>query len=125
MVLPEVISKEPLGPAVRQGDEQWFKVVRWSLYAMLNAEEAGVTSANVDEMLKSTNPDIRRLLGLEEPKGAVLGLDDKWAYNIVKQVGNYGESFDRNVGAGSPLKIDRGINALWNKGGLMYAPPIR
>ena len=125
VVLPEVISKEPLGPAVRQGDEQWFKVVRWSLYAMLNAEEAGVTSANVDEMLKSTNPDIRRLLGLEEPKGAVLGLDDKWAYNIVKQVGNYGESFDRNVGAGSPLKIDRGINALWNKGGLMYAPPIR
>ena len=121
----QVISKEPLGPAVRQGDEQWFKVVRWSLYAMLNAEEAGVTSANVDEMLKSTNPDIRRLLGLEEPKGAVLGLDDKWAYNIVKQVGNYGESFDRNVGAGSPLKIDRGINALWNKGGLMYAPPIR
>ena len=92
---------------------------------MLNAEEAGVTSANVDEMLKSTNPDIRRLLGLEEPKGAVLGLDDKWAYNIVKQVGNYGESFERNVGAGSPLKIARGINALWNKGGLMYAPPIR
>lgn len=125
LVLPEVISKEPLGPAVRQGDEQWFKVVRWSLYAMLNAEEAGVTSTNVDEMLKSTNPDIRRLLGLEEPKGSVLGLDDKWAYNIVKQVGNYGESFDRNVGAGSPLKIDRGINALWNKGGLMYAPPIR
>jgi len=125
VVLPEVISKEPLGPAVRQGDDQWFKVVRWSLNAMLNAEEAGVTSANVDEMLKSTNPDIRRLLGLEEPKGTVLGLDDKWAYNIVKQVGNYGESFDRNVGAGSPLKIDRGINALWNKGGLMYAPPIR
>ncbi len=125
VVLPEVISKEPLGPAVRQGDDQWFKVVRWSLNAMLNAEEAGVTSANVDEMLKSTNPDIRRLLGLEEPKGTVLELDDKWAYNIVKQVGNYGESFDRNVGAGSPLKIDRGINALWNKGGLMYAPPIR
>ncbi|MGL4716247.1 MAG: amino acid ABC transporter substrate-binding protein [Aeromonas sp.] len=125
VVLPEVISKEPLGPAVRQGDDQWFKVVRWSLYAMLNAEEAGVTSANADEMLKSTNPDIRRLLGLEEPKGSVLGLDDKWAYQIVKQVGNYGESFDRNVGSTSPLKIDRGINALWNQGGLMYAPPIR
>ncbi|WP_429081735.1 amino acid ABC transporter substrate-binding protein [Aeromonas bivalvium] len=125
VVLPEVISKEPLGPVVRQGDELWFKVVRWSMNALLNAEEAGVTSANVDEMLKSPNPDVRRLLGLEDPKGGVLGLDDKWAYNIIKQVGNYGEIFERNVGAGSPLKIDRGINALWNKGGLMYAPPIR
>lgn len=125
MVLPEVISKEPLGPAVRQGDDQWFKIVRWTLFAMLNAEEAGLTSANVDGMLKSDNPDVRRLLGLEEPKGSVLGLDDKWAYHIIKQVGSYGEVFDRNVGSGSPLKIDRGINALWNKGGFMYAPPIR
>nr|WP_042048086.1 amino acid ABC transporter substrate-binding protein [Aeromonas simiae] len=125
MVLPEVISKEPLGPAVRQGDDQWFKIVRWTLFAMLNAEEAGLTSTNVDGMLKSDNPDVRRLLGLEEPKGSVLGLDDKWAYHIIKQVGSYGEVFDRNVGSGSPLKIDRGINALWNKGGFMYAPPIR
>lgn len=125
VVLPEVISKEPLGPAVRQGDDQWFKIVRWTLFAMLNAEEAGLTSTNVDGMLKSDNPDVRRLLGLEEPKGSVLGLDDKWAYHIIKQVGSYGEVFDRNVGSGSPLKIDRGINALWNKGGFMYAPPIR
>ncbi|MDO2947031.1 amino acid ABC transporter substrate-binding protein [Aeromonas simiae] len=125
MVLPEVISKEPLGPAVRQGDDQWFKIVRWTLFAMLNAEEAGLTSTNVDGMLKSDNPDVRRLLGLEEPKGSVLGLDDKWAYHIIKQVGSYGEVFDRNVGSGSPLKIDRGINALWNKGGFMYAPPVR
>jgi general L-amino acid transport system substrate-binding protein len=125
VVLPEVISKEPLGPVVRQGDDQWFKIVRWSMFAMINAEEAGLTTANVDSMLKSDNPDVRRLLGLEEPKGNVLGLDDKWAYNIVKQVGSYGEVFDRNVGSGSPLKIERGINALWNKGGFMYAPPIR
>ena len=125
MVLPEVISKEPLGPVVRQGDDDWFNIVRWSLYAMLNAEELGVTSANVDEMKKSTDPNVRRLLGLEGIKGQGLGLDDGWAYNIVKGVGNYAEAFERNVGKGSPLGISRGLNALWNKGGVQYAPPIR
>jgi general L-amino acid transport system substrate-binding protein len=125
MVLPEVISKEPLGPVVRQGDDDWFNIVRWSLYAMLNAEELGVTSANADEMKKSTDPNVRRLLGLEGIKGQGLGLDDAWAYNIVKGVGNYAEAFERNVGQGSPLGISRGLNALWNKGGVQYAPPIR
>ena len=125
MVLPEVISKEPLGPVVRQGDDDWFNIVRWSLYAMLNAEELGVTSANADEMKKSTDPNVRRLLGLEGIKGQGLGLDDAWAYNIVKGVGNYAEAFERNVGKGSPLGISRGLNALWNKGGVQYAPPIR
>lgn len=126
LVLPEVISKEPLGPLVRQGDDQWFNIVKWSLFAMVNAEELGVDSAAVDRLLKeSTNPAVRRLLGLEGPKGQGLGLDDNWAYRIVKQVGNYGEVFDRNVGSASPLKIERGLNALWNNGGLQYAPPIR
>ena len=125
MVLPEVISKEPLGPVVRQGDDDWFNVVRWSLYAMLNAEELGITSANVDEMKESADPNVRRLLGLEGIKGKGLGLDDAWAYHIVKGVGNYGEAFERNVGQGSALKISRGLNALWNKGGVQYAPPIR
>ncbi|WP_026960114.1 MULTISPECIES: amino acid ABC transporter substrate-binding protein [Aliagarivorans] len=125
MVLPEIISKEPLGPVVRQGDDQWFNIVKWSLFAMINAEELGISLENVDEMLKSTNPNVRRLLGLEGPKGKGLGLDDKWGYNIVKQVGNYGEAFDRNVGAGSPLGIARGVNALWKDGGFQYAPPIR
>lgn len=125
IVLPEIVSKEPLGPVVRQGDDDWFNVVRWSLFAMLNAEELGVTSQNVDSMKTSTNPRIRRLVGLEGIKGQGLGLADDWAYNIVKQVGNYGESFERNVGMDSPLKIKRGLNALWNQGGIQYAPPIR
>ena len=126
VVLPEVISKEPLGPVVRQGDEEWFDIVRWSLYAMVNAEELGVTSANVMEMSKSTkNPDIARLLGAEGEFGKDLKLPKDWAVQIVKQVGNYGESFERNVGVGSDLKIERGLNALWNKGGLQYAPPVR
>ncbi len=125
MVLPEVISKEPLGPVVRQGDDLWFNVVRWSLNALLNAEELGITSANVDEMKKSNNPNVRRVLGLEGPKGQGLELNDDWAYQIVKQVGNYAEVFERNVGAGSPLQIARGVNALWNNGGFMYAPPMR
>ncbi len=125
LVLPEVISKEPLGPVVRQGDDQWETLVKWTLFAMVNAEELGVTSKNVDEMKKSNNADVRRLLGLEEPTGTVLGAKADWGYQIVKQVGNYGEVFERNVGAGSPLKIARGINALWNQGGFMYAPPIR
>lgn len=126
IVLPEVISKEPLGPVVRQGDDAWFNVVRWSLFAMLNAEELGVNSANVDaRKADATDPNVRRLLGLEGIKGQGLGLSDDWAYNIVKQVGNYGEAFERNLGAGSALKIARGQNALWNQGGLQYAPPIR
>ena len=125
IVLPEIISKEPLGPAVRKDDLQWYKIVQWSHFAMVTAEELGVTQANVDEMLKSNNPEIRRLLGLEGDFGKNLGLANDWAYQIIKYVGNYGESFERNVGMGSPLKIARGLNALWNKGGLQYAPPIR
>ena len=125
IVLPEVISKEPLGPVVRKGDGRWFDIVRWSSFAMLTAEEAGVTSANVDAMLKSDNPDIKRLLGAEGQMGENLGLKKDFAYNIIKQVGNYGESFERTVGQGSPLKIARGYNALWNQGGLQYAPPFR
>ena len=125
IVLPDIISKEPLGPVVRQGDSQWFTIVKWVHYALLNAEEMGVTKANVDEMLGSANPDIKRLLGKEGDFGKGIGLDNDWAYRIVKQVGNYGESFDRNVGAGSRLKIERGLNDLWTKGGLQYSPPIR
>ncbi len=125
IVLPEVISKEPLGPVVRQGDDQWFNIVKWSMFALITAEELGVTSSNADQMKSSTNPNVQRLLGTEAGQGKNLGLDDTWAYNIVKQVGNYGEMFERNVGAGSPLGISRGLNALWTKGGLQYAPPIR
>ena len=126
MVLPEVISKEPLGPVVRQGDDEWFNVVRWTLFAMINGEELGVSSTNVDEMkAKSTDPNVRRLLGLEGVKGEWMGLPDEWGYNIVKLVGNYGEVFERNVGEGSALGISRGLNALWSKGGIQYAPPIR
>ncbi|MGV8844426.1 MAG: amino acid ABC transporter substrate-binding protein [Pseudomonas sp.] len=126
VILPDVISKEPLGPAVRQGDEEWFDIVRWSLFAMLNAEELGITSQNVEEMAKTTkNPDIARLLGAEGEFGKDLKLPKDWAVKIVKQVGNYGEVFTRNVGAASDLKIERGLNALWNKGGLQYAPPVR
>jgi general L-amino acid transport system substrate-binding protein len=126
MVLPEVISKEPLGPVVRQGDDEWFNIVRWSLFAMINAEELGVSSTNVDEMKgSSTDPNVRRLLGLEGVKGEWMGLPDDWGYNIVKLVGNYGEVFERNVGEGSALGISRGLNALWSRGGIQYAPPIR
>ena len=125
IVLPEIISKEPLGPAVRQGDNQFADIVRWAFYAMLEAEEYGITSQNVDEMTKSENPTIKRILGVTPGMGKALGVDEKWVYNIVKQVGNYGESFERNVGMGSPLKIERGLNAQWTKGGLQYSPPIR
>ncbi|MBS97956.1 MAG: amino acid ABC transporter substrate-binding protein [Oceanospirillaceae bacterium] len=126
VALPEVISKEPLGPVVRQGDDQWFNIVKWSLSAMLNAEELGVTSANADEMKASSeNPSIKRLLGGEQGLAEGMGISDDWAYQIVKQVGNYGESFARNVGKDSPQDIDRGLNNLWNNGGIMYAPPIR
>jgi general L-amino acid transport system substrate-binding protein len=125
IVLPEIISKEPLGPVVRQGDDHWFNIVKWVGLAMVNAEELGVTSKNVDEKAKSESPDIRRLLGFEGNFGEAMGLDSDWAYRIIKLVGNYGEVFDRNLGENSPLKIKRGMNALWSKGGLLYAPPIR
>lgn len=125
MVLPEIISKEPLAPAVRHGDDQWFDIMKWVHFAMLNAEEAGITKANVDEMLKSENPDIKRLLGTEGSFGEQLGLTKDWAYRIIKHVGNYGEIFEKNVGQGSPMKISRGQNNLWTKGGLQYGPPVR
>ncbi len=125
VVLPEIISKEPLGPFVRHGDDQWFDIVKWVLFAMVNAEELNVTKANVDEQLKSENPEVRRMLGTEDNFGERLGLTKDWVYRIVKLVGNYGEVFDRNVGQGSALKIARGLNALWTKGGIQYAPPIR
>ncbi len=126
VILPEVISKEPLGPVVRQGDSEWADVVRWSLYAMLDAEEQGITSQNVDEIkASSTNPAVRRLLGVEGDMGKNLGLAPDWSYNIIKQIGNYGEIFEANIGQGTPLKIDRGLNALWTNGGLQYAMPLR
>jgi general L-amino acid transport system substrate-binding protein len=125
IVLPEIISKEPLSPAVRQGDDAWEDVVRWTHHAMLDAEELGVNKNNVDDQKNSTNPEIRRLLGLEGQFGDALGLTNDWAYRIIKAEGNYGESFERNVGQGSPLKIARGLNALWTKGGLQYGLPVR
>jgi general L-amino acid transport system substrate-binding protein len=125
VILPEIISKEPLAPAVRHGDNQFADIVRWTQYAMVEAEEYGIDSKNVDEMMKSDNPTIKRILGVTPGMGKALGVDEKWVYNIVKQVGNYGESFDRNVGKDTPLKIERGLNALWSKGGLQYAQPIR
>jgi general L-amino acid transport system substrate-binding protein len=125
IVLPEIISKEPLGPSVRKDDIDWFEIVQWTHYALITAEELGVTQANVDEKLKSDNPAIRRLLGVEGDFGKGLGLTNDWAYRIIKHIGNYGESFERNVGMGSPIKIRRGLNALWENGGLQYAPPIR
>jgi general L-amino acid transport system substrate-binding protein len=125
VILPEIISKEPLGPAVRHGDNQFADIVRWAFNAMLEAEEYGITSKNVDEMLKSDNPSIKRILGVTPGMGKALGVDEAWVVNIVKQVGNYGESFDRNVGMGSTLKIERGLNKLWTQGGLQYSPPIR
>jgi general L-amino acid transport system substrate-binding protein len=125
VVLPEIISKEPLTPFVRHGDDQWFDIVRWVHFALLNAEELNVGRANVDEQLKSDNPEIKRLLGTEGNFGEQFGLTKDWAYRIIKHVGNYGEIFERNLGQGSPLKITRGLNALWTKGGIQYAPPIR
>ena len=125
VVLPEVISKEPLGPMTRHGDNKWNDIVRWTLNAMINAEELGVTSQNADQMKTANNPAILRLLGAEGSFGESLGLSNDWAYNIIAQVGNYGESFERHVGPNTPLKISRGLNALWKDGGLLYAPPIR
>jgi general L-amino acid transport system substrate-binding protein len=126
MVLPEVISKEPLGPLVRHGDNQWGDVVRWALNVMIIAEEKGITSANVDQMKDSSgDPEVKRLLGVEGEYGARLGLANDWAYQIIKQVGNYGESYDRNVGPNTPIGLARGVNASWTKGGILYAPPFR
>jgi general L-amino acid transport system substrate-binding protein len=125
VVLPEVISKEPLGPMVRHGDDQWFDLVKWTLFAMINAEELGVTQKNVDEMAKSDKPELKRMFGTDGNLGEQLGVTKDWVTRIVKAVGNYGESFERNVGAGSKLGIARGLNNLWNKGGIQYAPPIR
>ena len=125
VVLPETISKEPFSPAVRQGDDRWFNLVKWTHFALLDAEELGVTAANVEAMEKSDNPEIRRLLGVEGDYGAGLGLTPDWAARIVRAVGNYGEIFERNLGKDSALKIPRGLNALWTGGGLHYAPPVR
>lgn len=125
VVLPEVIGKEPLGTVVRQGDDVWLAIVKWSLYAMINAEELGITSQKAEELRSSNKLEVRRLLGLEGAAGKTLGLKDDWAFQIVRQVGNYGEVYERNLGSKSLLKIDRGLNNLWNKGGLQYAPPFR
>ncbi|EKD22239.1 MAG: hypothetical protein ACD_87C00090G0001 [uncultured bacterium] len=125
VILPDIISKEPLAPAVRHGDNQWKDIVNYSVLAMIEAEELGITSKNVDEMLKSANPAVQRFLGVAPGNGKALGLNEKWAYNIIKQVGNYGEVFERNVGKNTPLKLERGLNALWKNGGLMYSPPFR
>jgi general L-amino acid transport system substrate-binding protein len=125
IVLPDLISKEPLAPVVRQGDSQFFTIAKWVYFLLLNAEELGVTSANVDQFSTSTNPEIRRLLGREGDFGKGIGLDNDWSVRVIKVVGNYGEIFDRNLGSGSKLKMERGLNRLWSAGGLMYAPPIR
>ncbi|PCI40153.1 MAG: amino acid ABC transporter substrate-binding protein [Rhodospirillaceae bacterium] len=125
VVLPEIISKEPLGPVVRQGDDQWFNIVRWTLFAQINAEEMGITSANAEAAKNGTNPGKKRLMGSEGDAGSKLGLSADWAFNAISQVGNYGEMFERNVGLNTPLAIARGVNALWTKGGLQYAPPVR
>jgi len=122
VILPEIISKEPLGPAVRHGDDRWFDIVKWSFYAMVEAEELGLTSKNIDQQASSPNPSIQRFVGTTGDIGKMLGVDNRWAANIVKQVGNYGESFDANL---KPLGFERGLNRLWNQGGLMYVPPIR
>lgn len=125
VILPDTISKEPLAMAVRRGDDEWFQIVRWSFYTMLEAEELGITKGNADSMKKSSNPNVRRLLGLDEDMGKMIGLDKNWSYRIVKQVGNYGESFEANLGPKTPLGLSRGINRLWTKGGLLMAPPMR
>jgi general L-amino acid transport system substrate-binding protein len=125
MILPEIISREPLAPAVRHGDDQWFDVVNFSVMAMIEAEYLGISSKNIDEMMSSTDPKVQRFLGASPGNGKALGLDEKWAYNIVKQVGNYAEVFERNVGVNTPLGLMRGLNALWTDGGLMYTPPFK
>ncbi|HEU4382998.1 MAG TPA: amino acid ABC transporter substrate-binding protein [Anaeromyxobacteraceae bacterium] len=126
VILPEVISKEPLGPSVRRGDDEWFAIVKWALYAMIEMEEVGIAQANADKLrAESKDPGVQRLLGLGEDTGKLLGLDKEWSYRIAKQVGNYGESFEANLGPNTPLALPRGANKLWSKGGLLYAPPVR
>ncbi len=125
VILPEIISKEPLGPVVRQGDDGWFNISRWTYFALLEAEELGVTQANVDDMLASDNPAIKRLLGVEGDFGTPMGLTKDWAYQIIKHIGNYSESYERHVGPSTPIGLARGLNALWKDGGIQYSPPIR
>ena len=125
IILPEIISKEPLAPVVRHGDDQWYDIVNWTVMALIQAEEFGITSKNVDSMLTSKDPGITRFLGVTPGMGKALGLDEKWAYNIIKQVGNYGEIFERSVGPNTPLKLERGLNDLWTRGGLMYSAAMR
>lgn len=125
IILPEIISKEPLAPVVRHGDDQWYDIVNWTVMALIQAEEFGITSKNVDSMLKTKDPKIQRFLGVTPGMGKALGIDEKWAYNIVKQVGNYGEVFERNVGKNTELGLERGLNALWNQGGIMYPAAFR
>ena len=124
-ILPEIISKEPLGPVVRQGDDAWFNVVKWVLNGQINAEEYGVSSANLDEMLQSTDPNVQRIVGTDGNMGEILGLDGDFMVNVISQVGNYAEMFERNVGVNTPLGLSRGANALWTDGGILYAPPFR
>jgi len=124
VILPGVYGKDPMGPVVRQGDAQWRDIVNWVVFAMFEAEEKGVTSRNVDEMTKSDDETIQRFLGVKGELGTDLGLDNQWAYRIVKQVGNYGEVFERQVGKSSPLRMERGLNDLWTRGGLLYSPPF-
>ncbi len=125
VILPDLISKEPLGPSVRRGDDEWFAIVKWVVFALIEAEEYGITQANVDQMKSSTDPVVQRILGTSEDTGKLLGLDKEWAYRAIKAVGNYGEMFERNLGPNSTLKLPRGANNLWSKGGLIYAPPVR
>ena len=125
VILPEQISKEPLAPLVREGDDQFFQVVRWSIFALMDAEELGVSSKNIDEMRRSDDPNIKLLLGTAGATGKALGLSDHWAADIIGSVGNYGEIFTRNIGSASPIGLDRGLNRLWTDGGLIYAPPVR
>jgi general L-amino acid transport system substrate-binding protein len=125
VILPDLISKEPLSPVIRQGDQQWFNVVKWTHFAMINAEEMGVSSRTIDDALKSSKPDVKRLVGTDGNYGEQIGLTKDWVVRVVKLVGNYGEVYDRNVGTRTPLGIPRGMNQLWTAGGIMYAPPIR
>jgi general L-amino acid transport system substrate-binding protein len=125
VILPEIISREPLAPAVRHGDDQWYDIVNFSVMAMIEAEYLGITSKNIDAMMESKDPKIQRFLGVSAGNGKALGLDENWAYNIVKMVGNYGEVFERNVGVNTALALGRGLNALWTDGGLMYTPPFK